>query len=293
MNRQKQYLGQINAALEQSLSGCGERNRELSEAMRYSLLAGGKRVRPVLLLKFCRLCGGEPETALPFACAVEMVHAYSLIHDDLPCMDNDDLRRGKPSNHKVFGEAMALLAGDALLTLAFETALSPRSIRLAGAEKAALAAGELARAAGARGMVGGQAVDLASQGKRISLAELRKMDEGKTGALILAAGRMGCILGGGSEKMTKAAEKYAEAVGLAFQIVDDILDVTGDSAVLGKKTGADSLNGKCTYVSLMGLEQASAEVEKLTEEAVRALSQFDGDTEYLCSLAKELAARKK
>lgn len=291
MNRQ--YLGQINAALEQSLSGCGERNRELSEAMRYSLLAGGKRVRPVLLLEFCRLCGGEPETALPFACAVEMVHAYSLIHDDLPCMDNDDLRRGKPSSHKVFGEAMALLAGDALLTLAFETALSPRSIRLAGAEKAARAAGELARAAGARGMVGGQAVDLDSQGKQISLAELRRMDEGKTGALILAAVRMGCILGGGSKKMTKAAEKYAEAVGLAFQIVDDILDVTGDSTVLGKKTGADSLNGKCTYVSLMGLEQASAEVEKLTEEAVQALSQFDGDTEYLCSLAKKLAARKK
>ena len=291
MNREL-YRFFIEDALKSYVAGEDELHRELYRAMSYSLLSGGKRIRPVLVLEFCQLCGGTPEDALPFACAVEMVHTYSLIHDDLPCMDNDDMRRGRASSHKVFGEAMALLAGDGLLTLAFETMLSPEALRLSGAQRAAEAAGLLARAAGARGMVGGQAVDLQSEGKQIPLSTLQAMDEGKTGALIAAAAQIGCVAGDGTADMLNAAESYAKAIGLAFQIVDDILDVTGDAAVLGKKTGADSLNQKCTYVTLLGLERAGEAVQELTDRAVSALSAFQGDTSYLRELAQELARRK-
>lgn len=269
------------------------RQAELIQSMRYSLLAGGKRIRPMLVLEFCRLCGGDTRTALPFACAVEMVHTYSLIHDDLPCMDNDDLRRGRPSNHKVYGEDMALLAGDALLTMAFETMLSDRAIVLAGAERAAKAAGVLARAAGAYGMVGGQVIDLKSEGKTVTLETLKVMDECKTGALIRAAAQMGCIVGGADAGQLTAAERYANAIGLAFQIVDDILDVTSDTQTLGKPVGSDTENSKSTYVSLLGLENARVKVEELTETAVSALSCFGPKAESLVNLAKQLASREK
>ena len=242
--------------IEEALKGYLPQEKDLRKtlfaSMEYSLMAGGKRLRPQLVLEFCRLCGGREEQAMPFACAVEMIHSYSLIHDDLPCMDDDDLRRGKPTNHKVYGEAAALLAGDALLTLAFETMLSPESVQAVGAGRAAAAAGELARAAGAHGMVGGQIIDLESEGKQVPLEVLEKMDEGKTGALILAACRMGCILAGASEDQKKAAEVYARSIGLAFQIEDDLLDVTGDAALLGKNTGMDSAREKSTYVSPAG-----------------------------------------
>ena len=269
------------------------RQSELIRAMRYSLLAGGKRIRPILVLEFCRICGGNVETVLPFACAVEMVHTYSLIHDDLPCMDNDDLRRGRPSNHKVFGEDIALLAGDALLTFAFETMLSPEAVGAVGAQRAAAAAGILASAAGAYGMVGGQVIDLKSEGTAVSLETLKVMDECKTGALIAASAKMGCVLSGADEKRLAAAEKYAQALGLAFQIVDDILDVTGDTKTLGKPVGSDTGNDKSTYVSLLGLENAEKAAEDLTRSAVAALDCFGQEGEYLAVLAQRLAERQK
>lgn len=292
MKRQEQYVEMLEEALSRYLPGGDELQQELFSSMEYSLLSGGKRIRPVLVLEFCRLCGGSLTAALPFACAIEMIHTYSLIHDDLPCMDDDELRRGRPTNHRVYGEATALLAGDALLTLAFETVLSPQTIRTAGSLKTATAAGVLARAAGATGMVGGQIIDLASEGKKIPLSTLHAMDERKTGALIVAAAEMGCVIGGADNRRIAAAREYAKNLGLAFQIVDDILDVTGDSTLLGKNTGVDSLSEKSTYVSLMGLDGAKKSVRELTDAAVSALSQFDGDTEYLVDLARRLAVRQ-
>lgn len=265
----------------------------LFDSMRYSLLAGGKRVRPVLVLEFCRLCGGDTEAALPFACAVEMIHTYSLIHDDLPCMDNDAMRRGRPSNHVVYGEAEALLAGDALLTLAFETMLSPESIGAVGAEHAAEAAGVLARAAGARGMAGGQEIDLKNGGKRLTEDTLRHMDELKTGALICAAADMGCVLAGASREKRNAAALYASSIGLAFQIVDDILDETESTEEIGKPAGSDRGNEKNTYVARMGTERARAEVLRLTRTAVSALRCFGSESAYLAGFAQKLALRRK
>lgn len=265
----------------------------LFRAMRYSLFAGGKRIRPSLLLEFCDLCGGDQEAVLPFACAVEMIHTYSLIHDDLPCMDDDEIRRGKPSNHVVFGEAQALLAGDGLLTMAFETMLSPDSISAVGADRAAKAAWILAKAAGAYGMVGGQVIDLASEGKRISADTLIRMDECKTGALIRAAAEMGCVLAGAGERDIRAANRYAKSIGLAFQIMDDILDVEGETSALGKPVGSDQENGKSTYVSVLGMERAQQIVRELTESAESALSGFGERAEYLRNLAVHLSKRKK
>lgn len=288
----KDYISVIENSLKKYVPEEKLLQADLFKAMRYSLLAGGKRIRPVLVLEFCGLCGGDQTAALPFACAVEMVHTYSLIHDDLPCMDNDDMRRGQASNHVKFGEAQALLAGDALLTMAFETMLSAESIQSVGAERAASAAGILAKAAGAYGMAGGQAIDLQSEGKKISADTLIKMDECKTGALILAAAKMGCVLAGANEKQIASAEKYANAIGLSFQIVDDILDVSGEAASLGKPVGSDTENGKNTYVSLMGLKSAKKTVDELTEAAVTALSTFGKNGEYLKNLAVKLADRK-
>lgn len=288
-----QYQSMVEERLKQYLPKENLRQSVLFEAMRYSLLAGGKRIRPILVLEFCRACGGIIETALPFACAVEMIHTYSLIHDDLPCMDNDDMRRGRPSNHKVFGEDMALLAGDALLTMAFETMLSQETVGGVGTRRAAEAAGILAGAAGAHGMVGGQVIDLQSEGKSVPIETLRVMDDCKTGALICAAAKMGCVLGGGNQTQLSAAERYAKAVGLAFQIQDDILDVTSDTKTLGKPVGSDADNKKSTYVSLLGLEEARSKVQKLTDDAVAALECFGGGAESLRNLAVQLASREK
>ena len=259
------------------------------QSMAYSLQAGGKRIRPVMALAFCALCGRQPERAVPFACAVEMVHTYSLIHDDLPCMDDDDLRRGKPTNHKVYGEAMALLAGDGLLTLAFEAAL-----RFGGpAQDALRGAKVLAQCAGASGMVGGQCIDLDSQGKTADLDLLWKMDQGKTVALISAACQMGCIAAGAGEKALENARRYAEGVGMAFQIRDDILDVLGDAQTLGKNVGMDSARDKRNYVSLLGVEEAQRRVDSYTAQALKALEGFQGDTLFLKELAESLATRDK
>ena len=262
-------------------------------SMEYSLMAGGKRIRPFLTLEFAKLCGGNESNAMPFACAVEMIHTYSLIHDDLPCMDNDDLRRGKPTNHKVFGEAEALLGGDGLLTLAFETVLSERAIKLNGYEKCAKAGKVLAEYAGVNGMIGGQMIDLESEEKAVPLEILQIMDENKTGALIAAACVMGCISAGANDEQIQAAKNYAMDIGIAFQIVDDMLDVTSDTATLGKNVGSDMQNKKSTYVSLLGLDECKRISFELTEKAVENLKAFDGDTDELKKIAYYLRDRKK
>ena len=222
-----------------------------------------------------------------------MVHAYSLIHDDLPCMDNDDMRRGKPSNHKVFGESYALLAGDGLLTKAFETALSAEAFRVVGPARAAKAAAVLAECAGERGMVGGQCIDLETENRVVPLETLREKDTGKTANLIMAACMMGCITAGAEDELVEAAKAYARHIGLAFQIRDDILDVTGSAEELGKNIGIDAQNNRCTYVSLLGLEKAQALVDKYTASALTALDAFSGDTAFLRNFAMQLAVRSK
>ena len=263
------------------------------KSMHYSLTAGGKRVRPMLVLEFAKLCGGSEESALPFACAVEMIHTYSLIHDDLPCMDNDDMRRGKPTNHKVFGEAQAVLGGDALLTLAFETILSREAVMYNSAEKCVEAGRVLAVCAGAEGMIGGQIIDIESEELDAGIDRLREMDDRKTGALIRAACLLGCISAGADDRLKAAARDYANNIGLAFQIVDDILDVTSDNETLGKPVGSDEQNKKSTYVSCLGIEKCRELVGTLTDKAIESLSVFDGDTSALIQLAEKLRDRRK
>lgn len=267
--------------------------RKISEAMGYSLMAGGKRVRPMLAMEFARLCGGNTEAVIPFACAVEMVHTYSLIHDDLPCMDNDDLRRGKPTNHKVYGEATALLAGDGLLTLAFQTLVSEQALKLNGAEKCAKAVQTLARYAGATGMIGGQMIDLDSENKDVSVDCLQLMDLKKTGALMAAACVLGCISAGASDEKIEAARIYAENIGLAFQIIDDILDITSSTEELGKPVGSDRENQKSTYAVLLGIEKCRELSKELTEKAISSLSVFENDTKALSDFAVALLNRRK
>jgi geranylgeranyl diphosphate synthase type II len=279
------YLDEINSALKEYLPAADD---VVSQAMRYSVENGGKRIRPALLLEFCRVCGGDYKKAMPFACALEMIHTYSLIHDDLPCMDNDDFRRGKPSCHIAFGEEYALLAGDALLTLAFETAMKSNL----SAEITVKAAKELAKAAGVMGMVGGQVLDLQNEGKKVGIPDLQKTDELKTGELIRAACVLGCVCAGADDKKIAAAEKYAHDIGIAFQIVDDILDVTSDEETLGKPIGSDEENQKSTYVSLLGIEKSRKTAEELTLNAQKALDAFDGDVSSLKDFAEKLKNRK-
>lgn len=258
----------------------------LIEAMNYSLLAGGKRLRPVLTLAVCEMCGGRAEQVLPFACGVEMVHTYSLIHDDLPCMDDDDLRRGKPTSHKVFGEAMAVLAGDALLTGAFES-LSQAELP---PERVVQAVQCLASCAGCAGMVGGQVLDMDGEGHALSRQELETLQSLKTGALIQAAAELGCIGAGGSQAQRQAVAHYAQCLGRAFQIQDDILDVVSTSEALGKPVGSDVANDKSTFVGLLGLEECRALVQQLTQEAVEALAMFP-NRECLVTIAQQMAQR--
>lgn len=261
------------------------------DAMYYSVKNGGKRVRPVLTMLFCKASGGNPENALPLAAAVELIHTYSLIHDDLPCMDNDDFRRGKPSNHKVFGEANAVLAGDALLTAAFSLIADGAKKGLYSFEAAVKAVDVLSSLSGASGMVGGQFIDLSSEGKEVSVETLELQDKLKTGALISAACVLGCIAANADEKLIKSAENFAYSTGLAFQIKDDVLDVTGSLEKIGKKTGSDSENNKATYVGLLGLEKCRALVDELTEIALSSLDAFP-ETEELVSFSEYLSSRE-
>ncbi len=262
---------------------------EMFEAMEYSLSNGGKRIRPVLVLAFCEACGGDYKEALPFALGAEMIHTYSLIHDDLPCMDNDDMRRGKPSNHKVFGYPQALLAGDGLLTLAFEI-LSSCSLSF---EKRIEGVKILSESAGFRGMIAGQAMDMKNESGNPSFDIIKKTDALKTGELIKAASLLGCVAAGADEEQKEAAREYSFRVGLAFQILDDILDVTSSSEDLGKSAGSDIRNDKVTYVSLLGVDGARSLACSLTDEAVKALDIFGNKGEFLKQLALNLADRKK
>ena len=278
----------VESRLTELLPKCSNGQDEVVEAMKYSLVNGGKRLRPVLCLEFAKACGGDRFDTLDFACAVEYIHTYSLIHDDLPCMDDDDMRRGKPSCHKQFGEATALLAGDALLTNAFQI--------VAGAEldasKIALACGLLAQNAGVQGMVGGQVIDLKYESETPDLRQLLAVHRLKTGALISAACLLGCIAAGADDKKISAASAFAYDLGVAFQIKDDILDVTGSSEELGKPVGSDEENNKTTYVTLRGIENAQKDVEKLTSAAISRLSEFQ-NTEFLEALSLYLVNRNK
>jgi farnesyl diphosphate synthase len=264
---------------------------KLGEAMRYAVLDGGKRLRPLLVLGAAESVGGHAQAALRAGCAVELIHAYSLVHDDMPCMDNDVLRRGKPTVHVAFGEATALLAGDALQALAFEL-LTPAGVGIPDRTHAALCR-LLAQAAGQAGMAGGQAIDLAAVGKSLSEAELRQMHRLKTGALLQASVMMGAACGEPSAAARQGLEGYGRALGLAFQVVDDILDVTADSATLGKTPGKDAAQDKPTYVSLLGLERARAYSRELLEEASAALATTDlADTQALLALAEMVVHRE-
>ncbi len=262
-------------------------------AMAYACADGGKRIRPVLTMEFCRLCCGDAEKALPFAAAIEMIHSYSLVHDDMPCMDNSPLRRGKPAVHVAFGEDMALLAGDALLNRAFETVLAKENIVALPADAVLTAASILADAAGVAGMVGGQCIDLESEGKAIDLVTLQTLQDGKTAALLRAACAMGATIGGGDTAMQAAAAAFGENIGLAFQMVDDILDVTADAAALGKPVGSDAGNEKVTYITLCGLEETRKAAAEKTNAALQSLENFKGDTSHLKSLATALLYRDR
>lgn len=259
----------------------------LAESMRYSLLAGGKRIRPLLVLEFCRICGGEIEQALPFACAVEMLHTYSLIHDDLPCMDNDDLRRGRPTNHKVYGECTALLAGDTLQAEAFGTILRSKL----PAERRALAAEILANAVGFDGMCGGQYLDMLGEGHKLGENELNEINSRKTGALLVAACQMGVAAAGGSVEQLDFAAQYGAAIGMAFQIRDDMLDVLSTDEELGKNVGSDAAEEKNTYMVLLGKEKCQSMIKNLTVHAKNVLCDNFKDTTFLCELADSLAER--
>ena len=260
----------------------------LAESMRYSLLAGGKRIRPTLMLEFCRISGGDVKKALPAACGLEMLHTYSLIHDDLPCMDNDELRRGKPTNHVVYGECTATLAGDALQAEAFGSILRCDL----PAENRARCAEILADAVGLDGMCGGQYLDMLWEGRELTEQELTEINSRKTGALLVAACQMGVAAAGGTELMMEAAGHYGAAIGMAFQIRDDMLDVTSTAEVLGKPIGSDAQENKNTYAVLMGLDGCKKTVDKLTEMAKTVLSEAFEDTQFLCELADSLASRK-
>jgi farnesyl diphosphate synthase len=283
-----QHLAAVEAALSQWVPT--QAPAGLGEAMRYAVLDGGKRLRPLLVMAACESTGGDAAAALRAACAVELIHAYSLVHDDMPCMDNDILRRGKPTVHVKFGQATALLAGDALQALAFEL-LTPLDDSMPGAMQARLCA-LLARAAGEAGMAGGQAIDLASVGLQLDEAQLREMHRLKTGALLQASVVMGAACGSASVPQLIALNDYGAAIGLAFQVVDDILDVIADSATLGKTAGKDADNDKPTYVSLMGLERARSYAHTLYAQAIQAL-QVSGlpNTQALHALADQVVQR--
>lgn len=283
------YASHTEAALDAALPLRDCPQKEVVEALRYSLLGGGKRLRAALLLAFYQVCGGEGEKALPFASALEMVHAYSLIHDDLPCMDDDDLRRGKPSCHIAFGEATALLAGDALLTHAFDHMLHADM----EPQRLLAAAGCLSRAIGVYGMIGGQVMDLANESSP-DITEQRLMDTDalKTGALISAACEMGCILAGASEEKRTAAKEYAAKIGLAFQITDDILDQCSTTEELGKPVGSDEESKKATYASLYGIEEARRISAELLTQAKESLRAARMDSPFLLDMADYILERK-
>lgn len=286
------YTELLNGELHKYFENSREEYKVLFDSMKYSVSNGGKRVRPLLTLLFCDACGGDVNSALPLAVAVEYIHTYSLIHDDLPSMDNDDFRRGKPSNHKVFGEAYALLAGDGLLTAAFEKIAEGFKNGCYGCDIAINAVDVLSRFSGAKGMIGGQVIDLANENNpQADIDTLMLMDKLKTGALIKAACVLGCIAAGADNEKISAASEFAEKIGLAFQIQDDILDVTSSLEKLGKLTGSDAQNGKSTYVTILGIDKCRDIVGDLTVQANFQLDKFENN-ETLKEFSEYLAQRE-
>nr|UWI51242.1 polyprenyl synthetase family protein [Clostridioides difficile] len=261
------------------------------EAMNYSLSAGGKRLRPILTLEACKVVGGNEEEAIPFAIAIEMIHTYSLIHDDLPALDNDDLRRGRPTNHKVYGEAMGILAGDALLNYAFEVMLAG-SINKENPEKYLKAINEIAKGAGIYGMIGGQVVDVESENKQIEKEKLDYIHMNKTAAMMVGCMRAGATIGGANSEQMEEITKYAKNIGLSFQIVDDILDIVGDEAKLGKKVGSDIENHKSTYPSLLGLDKSKEIAHNLIDEAKKSIEKLSDNVDFLKGLAEYIIDRE-
>jgi len=284
----RERVALIEAELAQIVAESDSPAARLFDAMRYSLLAGGKRLRPILALAACEAVGGRIEAAMGFACAIEMIHTYSMIHDDLPCMDNDDLRRGRPTNHKVYGEAIATLAGDALLTDAFEVAtrctaqLNPAPVNPTIVLQNLR---ELAQAAGSAGMVAGQVIDVLGEGKPAGLEQLKYLHSRKTGALFVAAVRSGARLGGANQPQLDLLTDYARALGLAFQVVDDLLDVESSTEQMGKRTHKDEARGKATYPAILGVERSRELARQLERQALAALVAFDQRAEPLRDLA--------
>lgn len=283
----KLYRQEIEAYLQSIYSAFSDQPQKLIfEAANYSLLGGGKRLRPMFTLDFCRMCGRDYHTAMPFAAAIEMIQTYSLIHDDLPCMDNDDYRRGRLTNHKVYGEAMAVLAGDALLTDAFSVATR---IQLENPRDIGRAVAVLSECAGSLGMIGGQVLDMLSEQRQCTEQEVLDIQSRKTGKLIAASCVLGVIAGNGNEDQLEAAARFAAYLGLAFQIRDDMLDVIGSVQELGKATGMD--DGKNTFVRLYGLEKCETLVEEYTQKAIDSLGVFP-DSQYMAELARSLTQRR-
>lgn len=293
----KEYLNEkriiVDEALNRFLPETKGPANELYNAMRYSLFAGGKRIRPILCIAAAEAVGGTHEDVMPVACALEMIHTYSLIHDDLPAMDDDDLRRGKPTNHMVYGEAIAILAGDGLLTEAFRIMASSELIARSGAERFRRAIEMVASAAGARGMVLGQALDIRAEGKTIETSHMEIIHAHKTGALLRASVTTGAMLGRGTDEQIEQIEKYGKYIGLAFQISDDILDIEGSTEELGKQTGVDAKRGKNTYPSNYGMEKSKSMLKEITANAIEAISEFDNRAEILRHIAFYIMERKK
>ncbi len=294
MNNYDFYKDLVEKHLMDYIPTVSPKSRTLFEAMRYSVLSGGKRIRPVLLLATCDFAGGDVYEALPYACALEYIHTYSLIHDDLPAMDNDDLRRGNPTNHKVFGEAMAILAGDGLLNTAHEVLLRnltyyfDNTTKLKNHVKAAL---YISKSAGINGMIAGQVADIEGETNGCSKEMLDFIDSNKTGALLSAPIVAGMYLAGAPEKTLDDFLHYSEMIGRAFQISDDILDVIGDESVVGKKVGKDADLGKCNYVAVLGMEQAKAELHELTVQAVQLMEKYGENAQFFIDLAQKLEGR--
>jgi geranylgeranyl diphosphate synthase, type II len=282
----------VDQALQAFLPGEGKDPAIIFEAVRYSIFAGGKRLRPILCLAAADAAGGKTDSVLPTACALEMIHTYSLIHDDLPAMDNDDYRRGKPTSHKVFGEGIAILAGDALLTEAFRLLGDREQMPGVPPERALKIVCEIAEAAGFFGMVGGQVMDLLAEGEKADLQNLLAIHRHKTGALILVSLRAGAILAGAGETALAALSDYGARIGLAFQITDDILNVEGDPSLLGKGTGSDAARGKVTFPALIGIEASRVRAEELIRKALVSLESFDDRAAPLRAIARHILERR-
>ncbi len=287
----KECVALVDAALDHYLPREEKMPSSLHKAMRYSVFAGGKRIRPVLMMAACQAVGGTREAVLPAACAMEMIHTYSLIHDDLPAMDDDDFRRGRPTNHKVFGEAHAILAGDALLTEAFDLLSRPDVLIGLAADVRLQLIHLLARGAGSRGMVAGQVVDMESEGQKIDFPTLEFIHTRKTGALILAAIEAGALIGGADDAAFASLSRYGRAAGLAFQIADDILDIVGNQELLGKDVGSDQERGKATYPALFGLDEARQRARQMRDTAIEALAAFGEEAELLRRIAHYIVDR--